>query len=508
MSENFSRLKDKVFKARLIKALILGAGLGFLTTGTLMLTANYELLSIKPIFSLFIGAVSFAVVFLLTSLLLYKSDARLARELDSRYGLNEKVQTMLVYKDSNNTISKLQRQDAESSLADVRIKVFDFKVLWAYVLCFLIGACVFVSSFFLKAEETPDPPTPPVPFSITQFQISAVEQLIEYVEASQMASPYKENVMSALSNMLSEVRTVTTIEERDAILKTAVDTIYEQTDVSSSALELMNALWNCETESARLLAKALNYYDWPRADEEDKFLSEMTKLRASFVYAEIDGEELDEEKRLEETKALFSSIASNIKLSLTNASLSPEDKLYIQLLRLASAKEENQELGTRVYGFSELFNYIDKVGYTDAQRELDATCTALNGMIFEALSYHSVNTSTGEYAMTSISNIFNYDIPSFKRPQLYGFDGGQDGSGMTDGPGSGSIGNGTIYGSNDLVYDPIEGKYVEYGTILDRYYSIMFGKLQGEGYTEDEKQAMEKYFSILYGDAKEEKEDE
>ena len=50
-----------------------------------------------------------------------------------------------------------------------------------------------------------------------------------------------------------------------------------------------------------------------------------------------------------------------------------------------------------------------------------------------------------------------------------------------------------------MVLDPMTNKYVEYGTILERYYKLMFGKVEDGDYTEQEKEAMEKYFAILYG---------
>ena len=64
---------------------------------------------------------------------------------------------------------------------------------------------------------------------------------------------------------------------------------------------------------------------------------------------------------------------------------------------------------------------------------------------------------------------------------------------------SGGLGTGeTIYGSDDLVYDPDTGTYRPYGEILDSYYAkvnelIVDGKLD-----DDVKKAAENYFGILY----------
>ena len=67
----------------------------------------------------------------------------------------------------------------------------------------------------------PPEPEPEVPFEITQLQISAVEELIAYVSASEMDSPYKENIANDLTVMLDELKLATTEKERDLALEKA-----------------------------------------------------------------------------------------------------------------------------------------------------------------------------------------------------------------------------------------------------------------------------------------------
>ena len=68
----------------------------------------------------------------------------------------------------------------------------------------------------------------------------------------------------------------------------------------------------------------------------------------------------------------------------------------------------------------------------------------------------------------------------------------------------GGVGEGVQYGSNDLVLDPITGKYVEYGTLLDKYYAVVFEKLQNGSYSDEQKKMIENYFALLYGGIKKE----
>ena len=59
---------------------------------------------------------------------------------------------------------------------------------------------------------------------------------------------------------------------------------------------------------------------------------------------------------------------------------------------------------------------------------------------------------------------------------------------------SGGVGEGVKFGSDDLVLDPLTGKYVEYGTLIDKYYAIIYEKLDSGSYSEAQKDAIKKYF--------------
>jgi hypothetical protein len=299
--------------------------------------------------------------------------------------------------------------------------------------------------------------------------------------------------------MLDELKAATTEKERDSALDKAVNAIFDETDNSSNAVEILNELWKTNTDGAKKLAKALNYYDWPKIDEWEKFVAKMTEFRGAFNLTLNEEAENPEAERLTQTKMLFALVSENIITALNKSGADENSEIYIQLMRLAKSNEINEEFGTRVYGLFTLYEKIEEMGYKDTQREFDATLTALNNEFYRVMSQHAINTNTGEYAMTRISSLFGYTLPKFKRPSLV--DMSTDDSGGSEGDDSGAsggIGDGTVYGSDDLVYDPYTNTYVEYGTILDKYYALMFGKLQNGTFTDEEKIAMEKYFDILY----------
>lgn len=490
MGENFSRLKRKALWYRCIKSVLAGLACGLLSAGVLSLLIKLELLAFKPSLSLAVGGAVLLLVGLAVFLGLHTSDRTLARRLDEQNDLKEKTQTMLAYQKEDGALYELQRMDADAALAGLSRKGLRARGLWICILAFVLGAAVFIgAAAYTPAEDPPPPPVPDKEFAITELQIAAMEELIAYVQASEMASPYRETVASTLTKLLADLRLATTEPQRDAALTPAIETIYEQTGCSSAALELMEALWKSESDGAKRLAEALNYYDWHSASEWEDFSANLANVRATLITSGTDTER----------QILLTKLASQIQAALSAEEIDQNDPLAVTLSRLASANETNPN-GTHIYGLSTLSAMTATLGDVDTQRELDATFTALGAELFRALSQHAASTGTGEYAMKRLSELFGCTHPAFERPQFYDVstdepntDSGSEGGGV------GAIGGGAVYGSDDTVFDPYTGTYVEYGTILDKYYALMFGKLQDGDYTDEEKEALEKYFDILYG---------
>lgn len=504
MGENFLKFKKKAFTVRLIKSILLGLAVGMLLSGIFLLLFKFEVIKAEPILSLPIGIGAFLLAGGGAYLVLHTSDKSIAKRLDEEFALSEKVQTMLAYQTEEGTIYDLQRKDANESLSVIPVKRLKFKRLWVYVLSFVLGATSLAAGFLFSPITTPPPPQPEEAFELTDIQKAAMEELILYVENSAMTSPYKENVATSLKDLLSKLEQATLASQKDVALKASMEYIYKQTDESSTAVELMDALWSSESENVQRLAETLNYYEWQKSDEWRSFSNEMTNLRTSFIHADTVEENPDEIKMAQDTGVLLSRIESNVEISLTRAGVADEDNLSVQLKRFASANETYSD-GTHLYGCAVLSGMAETLGYEKTQKELDATFAALGSEIFRALEQHSANTGTGEYAMTKLNELFLCGLPKFERPNFYAASEGDDPTGDgEEGGGGAGIGDGAVYGSDDLVLDPITNTYVEYGTILDKYYALMFSKVQDGDYTEQEKEAMEKYFAILYGGFEEE----
>lgn len=503
MSESFLRFKRKLLAVNIVKSILAGLSLGSAVSGALLLLTSYEILGMNEIFILPIGIGVFLLSLAGAFFLLRRSDRAIAIRLDKRCSLEERVQTMLQYTGEVGAIFDLQREDTEEALAATKTGRLRLGGLWIYILSAVICGAVLAAGLILKPEPTPPPPVEEIPFSITNIQISALEELIAYVEGSEMSSPYRENVALYLDAMLSELKTATTVRMRDSAISTATDAILLEINQSSTGLEIINVLGGSNSSAVLALARAINFYDWSMASDWDAYTSQMTKLRAELIVAiaesqaDEDGSGSASEAELaEQLYRLLYDTGAAIPTALRGSGVSSDDELYAAVEKFASYLEDS----TGALGIARLAELVTELGYTESQKRLDALFVALNPSTFTVLEQHYENVSVGEYAITRVCELFDLALPRFDRPRI-NRDASDDtaGGGGDEISGGGGIGVGTVYGSDDLVLDPNTGKYVEYGTIIDEYYSKMFGKVQDGDYTDEEKKAMEKYFEILYG---------
>ena len=500
MNKNFIRFKRKILAVCLIKSVFIGASFGLTVAGALRLLSNYQLIPLPIDRAVPIGIAAFLVSAIIAFLLYHISDRKVARRLDSQFRLNEKLQTMLEYKNEEGSIYTLQREDAEASLASVAKKRVKLGLLWLYVLTAILGAAVMFASFKFVPVEEPPPVIPDEPFSVTQLQLEALEQLIVQVDGSEMELPHKDNAGASLKTLLEILKPGTTERERDEALATVMDELYRITDESSTAVELINALGACSSNQVKEFAMALIYYDWMSGNGWDEFYNEMGTMREGFVHAGAAIEDAAPARILSDTKSLFETAGSQISSALVGSGVPEADALRIMIARYATANESLED-GEHVYGFSTVASKADTLGYDGMQNELDGMLGKLNIELFKILEQHSTNTGTGEYAMTRIAALFDYPLPAFKRPDPIRTTNEDEGGGTEDdeSSGNGGIGIGTVYGSDDLILDHNKDEFVEYGTLIDDYRKIMYGRLENGDYTEEEKEAIKKYFDILYG---------
>lgn len=496
MSKGFFKFKRKVRIDAWIKSLTIGISFGLIVFSVLYILQKRELFALHPAFCALIGAGVALFSGGLAYLLCKPQDKRLAKRLDNELALHERVQTMLEYQGQTGAIYDLQREDANQVLDTLPKNKLKIRRLWAYVLATVLGVGATVTSFVIPAKDSnAGGKGPEVPFTLTAIQRAALERLIVDVNTSEMQSPYKNNIAASLTELLDGLLVAETISERDEALQVAMDVMLEETDDSSPVVEIVNALWSQNQENLTNFVEAINYYSWRTGKEWDDYAEGMTNFRASFIHVDSTSETPDETQMTKDTAALMSAFASNVSLGLLKSGIEETDSVYAIVTRLSVANETGAD-GSHLYGLETLSVLAETIGYAQTQSELETTIGAMNIEIFRTLEQSYKNTTTGEFAMTRLSEIFNYPLPKFERPDLNTSAGGDTPTDIPDTPSTTPPGTNSevVYGSNEKVLDPTTGEIVEYGGLLSGYQSDAL-----DNCTEEEREALKKYYDILAG---------
>lgn len=515
MNKNFQKFKKRLLGLRVLKASIAGVSAGALASGVLLILHKRELIDIPRVALFSIVACAALVAFLTVFFALWTSNKRLARELDAKFSLNEKVQTALSFQNEQGEMYELQREDAENTLAHIKKNRLKPKRLWIYFVALILSAGVLTSGILTPEKEPYIPPEVVVPFEISEMQIAGIEELIKYVDSSKMEEPYKGDVLNALTVLLAELKAAKTEPEMQAALAVALTEITETTYDASSMTEILNGLWSTDDTNIRTLANALNTSHWRDPDWGD-FAEKYENFR--LVLTSGSAEESPKISTASETATdETDETASTLRWTLENLSrktnnalalsgIAEDDPLYASVYKLINGSDDME-------GLALIPTNHNGAGSEELITAIDTTLSAMTDAFYNTISVQKTNTNVGEYTLTRLGMLFSVPIPEFERPDFVKNGeninkGDQDlDDKENDNPSnSGGVGEGVKFGSDDLVLDPLTGEYVEYGTLYAKYNTLMIEKLGDEkyGYTEEQKKAIEKYFALLYSGFKDE----
>ena len=493
MSGNFLKFKRRLCLIRAIRACLVGAAVGLASAGVWLILSKLAVIELDFIYSLYIGLglafLSGAAVFLFSR----KSDKAFAEELDEKFGLKARVQTMIAYRGEEGALISIQREDADAALSVLPLKSYKFKRAWIFIVALILSAAVLAAGFIVPNMRDYVPPEEIEPFELSQLQREGIRELIRYVERSGMEEEFRTPIAEELDKLLARLEGIDTMPDMQAALAECMAIICDITYDSSTAAEMLDALWNRGDVYFRYLAKALDTSSWSAPDWSD-FAENMTEYSGILMGDNNEGEEAL--RGVASLKWAIESMTSKLDIVLDYSGLDSSDEIYAAIERLFEANPG---------GFRVLLSGIGSYDDDSAREALDLSLSLNSTVLYDAVSLNRVNAATGEYAMTRLASLFLVPLPEFERPEFVktgeAIDGGA-GSGSDkeneNGNNDGGIGEGATYGSDDLVLDPLTGRYVKYGELIDRYYAIMSERLNAGSYTEEQQEAITKYFGLLF----------
>ena len=495
MSGIFLRFKRRLNAIRVARSALVGSSVGLILSGVWLVLWKLAVIDLAPISSLYIGLGSALAVAGLTFLFGGKKDKRLAEELDSSFGLKARVQTMIEYMGEDGELVSLQRQDAEATLSKIPLSKYKFKGFWIYILILILSATILAAGFVIKDARDYVPPEEIIPFQLSPLQETGLNNLIKYVEGSQMEEKFSTPIADELKSLLERLREIDTQSEMLSTLASSMEVIRGITYESSTATEIIEALWNSDDLYFKHLAKILDSSEWSDPDWGD-FAEKLTEYEG--VLMGDDENEREDSDGITDVKDnlkfAVDTMSRKLKTTLEASGIPEDDEMYAAVNGLF-----NQNPGGLVAMLS-LLDYTDEAG----ARKLLNNCINANSIpIFEAISLNKINANVGEYTMMRLASLFIVSIPEFERPgEMIIQKSGDDNDDNNNSSGDGGVGDGEVYGSKDLVIDPITGESIEYGKLLHKYNAIMDQKLNDGSYTEEQKEAIRKYFALLYSGIK------
>ena len=492
--DSFLRFKKRLWQIRAIMMALIGTAAGLFFAGLWLILTKLAVIDAEPLLAIAVGLGAALLAAAAVMLITRKSDKTFAEELDESFGLKARVQTMIAYKGESGDILSLQRDDAERALESVPLNSYKFKRIWIYVVALVLAATILTTGLVVKDMRDYVPPEEVEAFVLSDLQREGLNELIRYVERSDMEEEFRAPIVEELRSLLAELEIIDTVPDMQAALGKTMAIICDITYESSTATEMLNALWDSDDIYLRYLAKTLDTSSWTAPDWGD-FAEKITEY--SLILMGDNNEDEDALHGKASLKWALESMTLKLDNALLSSGLDESDEIYAAITHLFDANPG----GLRVI--------LAAIDYHDDDSARDALNQSLNlnsKALYDAISLNKVNASTGEYAMTRLAGLFLVPVPEFERPEFVkngeSVEGGQGGVNDKEdenGTGDGGIGEGATYGSDDLVLDPISGKYVKYSELIDTYYAKMNEKLNSGAYTEEQQEAIRKYFDLLYG---------
>ena len=497
ISKGFFAFKKRLREIRIVRGAFVGLSAALLSFGIEFILIKQCVIDLNLILSLAISLGVGLVLGLLTFFIFRKSDKKLAEEMDSEFDLKARVQTMVEYSRDDGDIISLQRQDTDIILSNLSAKKYKFKRLWLYISALALSASVLAVSFIVKDMRKYVPPVEVEPFALSELQEAGLLELIDYVEVSDLEEKFRTPMADEIRNLLTELKIIKTVPDMKAAVIKTMAVLTSITYDSSTATEMLDALWNTDDLYFKHLAVVLDTSSWTEPDWGD-FAEKLDAYVGVLM-----GDTEDEEGSAQKLKNAIDSMQRKLGPVLDSSKLPEDDEMYLIIESLFNHP---------IMGLSMVAKSVDALSDSDARELLRNNLNIMSEDIYAAISTNRSNAMVGEYVMTRLSSLFFVPVPDFERPEFVkrgllpdgGSAGGNGDKNEQTGEVDGSVGEGESYASKDLVLDPLTGKYVEYGTLLERYSAIMYERLQNGSYTEEQKEAIIKYFSLLYSGIKDE----
>lgn len=470
MGEGFNRFKKKFRRGALLKSIAYGLSLGVAVVAALMLIQKLTLIHISPLVYALAGGLSALLLGVLLSVCLIPNDRRLAKMLDRRLDMNEKVQTMVSFCDETGSMVELQRQDTDERLLAIPLKSVRIKRKALSMLSLLLAAAMLTAALLVPTLPTAAEEEPLVDEYEQNWRAASIAELIALVEKSLMQETPKAETLTALGALLDTVKTTDKENEMKTAAIVAVLSIDEAISKANVALPMAERLKTSADGDIKAMADA------------------MSELGATAFRKALESfrERLEGEDASEIAYTFNEEIGAAIRTSGIDA---------------------DNAFAKRIDGFSKTLLSIANAEPV-VQEDIDALFDEARPELQELIMQQRDNMLTGATVVSKLMDIFGLidgdlvtegeEPPVTAAPEQFIPPEEDDDEEDEEELGDGGYGSGEfVVGSDDTVYDAADGAYVPYGKVIIEYYARMSALLQSKELTPEQKKMVNDYFAAL-----------
>ncbi len=493
MSENFLKIKRKHLTAAIVASAVFAVCFALLCTGALLLAC--KLTAVKLGFYWIAAACGIVLLSAgagaLLFLLVRPKDKKLAKKLDEGYGLGEKVQTMVEFRESDEAIVVLQRERTNETLGTLRPKKIRASQAIRLAIVPVLSLAMFLAGAIVPSRAGAAPVDPP--YDPTEAQIVRMTQLIREVKESRLEEELKGGITVVLENLLSGLNDDETQSAMRESVTASVAMIDGMVAASNSAPALcgkmasteriktfavgvLNAAYYYRSDGIRLTDFESVGRKYDKSETGIPAALEKTTAKLTEGWEEFDGDAL---------KTNLTELIGEIA-PYRSAGFAETDGLYAAFAQL------ERSLGV----------VAEKVGngYT-VEFLLGETENAFAQFVKDAsapLSMQSYNTMTDEYVRATLADIFGVELPALALPDGVQ-SGGSSGSngGNTDESGGGEGDEEFLGGSKDTIYYPPQEKYLPYMQIINEYDKKISEYIKSGAISDELAEIINEYLDIL-----------
>lgn len=509
MKSNFDKIQKRMLVVALIKSAALGVAVGLICAGAVLLALKLTGIYINPAYFVLIGVGAAGVTCGAAFLILCPNDKKTAKYLDTEYGLNEKIRTMVEYDGKDGAMLDMQRLDAEEKLAQLPKRKPKFSRLWQYGVMGALGVALITTSLVLPQTTEPVDGDKEDPFVFTDRQKQAMQQLINDFKTTHVDEKKSATVVVALESLqtaLGEAGTmnlmksavITTVSVVDAVLYT--QNSFDDVAYALGKVEELKTVSESVTDGVTFYkGAAMPYVSIDQVVNADKTLEETVtaNLTGGFTLFR-DGFKITVAEGLGE---YLVNRATEIKAALVMLnSVAKEDALRVAFEKFAAECEKIAE------------NSVN--GYSDGalQDSLNTAFTEMKTGATAALLPQAYNCIVDEFVRRQLAQIFGIgvnELPALLSgvQELDNSPGGDNDPDDNDNNGGGGKGD-FVVGSDSTIYNPDTGEIVLYGPYLSNFYASITSQVKEGNVPENLKDYILQYFDTLYSGIDEsEKED-